>query len=178
VSPLERLPLPIHEGPLPAKVESFLADAEIRVRELVGRTGADRVVEFSPANYALVARALLALRAGRTPVGDRFLEWGSGLGIATCLAALAGFDARGVEIEAALVADARRIAADHTIDATFATESYRVAGSVPIDADLVYAYPWPAEENSVFGEFERRAPEGRLLLTFHGGGDLRLFSRS
>jgi hypothetical protein len=174
---LERLPLPIHEGPLPPRDEAFLADAAGDVHELVGRTGDGRVVEFQPGNYGLLARALRGIREEGVAAGDRFLEWGSGLGIATGVAALTGFSARGIEIEPGLVEDARRIAAEHAIDATFAVESYRVDDPVPIDADLVYAYPWPAEEKFVFAEFERRAPEGGLLLTFHGGGDLRLWRR-
>jgi len=158
----------------PSAEEAFLAAVAPRVREVLEWEGEARVVAFSPANNQLIAGALRRIREEGTWPGSRFLEWGSGLGIVTCLAAMQGFDARGVEIEADLVAIARRIATEHGIDARFEIGSYRVEGTEPIEADLVYAYPWPAEERFIFEEFERRAPEGCLLLTFHGGGDLRI----
>ena len=39
---------------------------------------------------------------------------------------------------------------------------------------MVYAYPWPAEEKVLDRVFLRFAPVGSLLVTFHGGLDLRI----
>lgn len=36
------------------------------------------------------------------------------------------------------------------------------------DFDVVYAYPWPGEEDVVFTVFDRYAALGAVLLTFHG----------
>jgi hypothetical protein len=46
----------------------------------------------------------------RLATGRRFIEWGSGLGVVTCLAEWAGFDAIGIEIEPRLVGMAEELA--------------------------------------------------------------------
>ncbi|MGD9636969.1 MAG: hypothetical protein AB7U97_27055, partial [Pirellulales bacterium] len=132
--------------------------------------------------------------------GGRFLEWGSGIGIVACLAAELGFDSIGIEIEEPLVQIAESIASDHDIDVEFACGSYVPHGAEPFidtagevtwlrtdrpdsyadldlepeDFDLIYAYPWPGEEQVIFDLFERCASVGALLLTFHSQDGLRL----
>ena len=39
---------------------------------------------------------------------------------------------------------------------------------------MIFAYPWPDEEQLIEALLERHAGEGALLLTNHGGQDLRL----
>ena len=110
------------------------------------------------------------------------------------------FDAVGIEIESPLVEIAESLAADHRIDVQFACGSYvphgaepyiDIAGEVtwlrtdrpscyddldlePEDFDVIFAYPWPGEENLIFDLFARCAATGSLLLTYHGQDGIRL----
>jgi predicted O-methyltransferase YrrM len=132
--------------------------------------------------------------------GERFLEWGSGIGVVTCLAAQIGFDAVGIEIEASLVEIARRLATDHDIDVEFACGSYVPAGAEPLvdtvgevtwlrtdrpdcyaeleldpeDFDVVFAFPWPGEEQVIFDLFASCAAVGTLLVSYHSQEGLRV----
>jgi hypothetical protein len=44
----------------------------------------------------------------------------------------------------------------------------------PDDFDVVFAYPWPGEEQVIFDLFADHAAVGALLLTYHGQEGLRL----
>jgi hypothetical protein len=145
---------------------------------------------FVPADYDLVLRTLLALRAP----GLRFLEWGSATGVITIMADLLGFEAYGIELDPELVDVARGLAARFGSGARFAAGSFVPAGyrwrprtgdartgtigeglsgyaelRHPLhDFDLVYAYPWDGEEPMMRDLLrDRGRPGARLLL--HGG---------
>lgn len=53
-------------------------------------------------------------------------------------------------------------------------DAYEEIGLDPDDFDLVFAYPWPGEEEVVFDLFAEFAAVGALLLTHHGEDGLRL----
>jgi hypothetical protein len=110
------------------------------------------------------------------------------------------FDAWGIEIEEELVDAARRLAADFDLPTEFACGSFipkggnafvkaadecawltRTAGGgheemglSPDDFDLIFAYPWPDEENLTATLFDRYAQRGAVLLTYHEVGGLRM----
>jgi len=122
---------------------------------------------FVPADYHRVLETLLELRGP----GLRFLEWGSATGVITITADLLGYEACGIEIDPALVAIARDLAARHGSNARFAEGSFLPAGyrwrpadrdarlgsigegrsgylelGHPLeDFDLVFGYPWEGE---------------------------------
>src|SRR2546423_1671474 len=77
-----------------------------------------------PAATLAAFGALQALAESALAPGGRFCEWGSGFGVVTCLAAMIGFDACGIEIEPDLVAAARRLAADFDLSAEFVCGSF------------------------------------------------------
>ena len=128
------------------------------------------------------------------PADSRMVEWGSGLGSVTCMADALGFQACGIEIEPALVEVSRQIAAKHQSGATFVQGSYipdsarsrqtrrdeliLPDGRDVADAELIYCFPWPAEEPVVEWLFDRFARPQTLLLTYHGGGKFRLRRRA
>jgi hypothetical protein len=140
------------------------------------------------------------LAAGDVAPGDRFCEWGSGFGVVACLAAMLDFDTYGIEIESDLVDAAQQLADDFGVPVEFICSSFIPAGSEacfdagnafawlttddggtpeqlgvgPDDFDVIFAYPWPDEEEVIGGLFERHAAQGAVLLTYHGGDDLRL----
>ena len=141
---------------------------------------------FVPADYDLVRDALAPLRAP----GRRFLEWGSATGVITIMADLMGFEACGIELDAALVRVARDLAARSGSGAQFATGSfipmgwewrprsgdartstishgpsgYLELGRSLDDFDVVYAYPWSGEEPLLLDLFRCHGDRDALLL--------------
>ena len=189
---LDIVPLDWQPQTPPERVQSLIEAAGERAERFL--SGKQRLAEFVLCNLWPVYGALRALADQGLAPGRRFCEWGSGGGGACCLAALLGFDAWGVEIQPALVAQARRLARDHRLAARFVCGSYkppdayrgvidpapvrRQLGFDPFAADLVFAYPWPAERRVVYELFAELAQEGALLLAFHGGVDLQLARKS
>lgn len=183
----------------PEDVAALMSDAGQRLQQFDADSQAS-IPAFVPSDFEQVRRALVWLQDSHLTTGRRFLEWGSGIGAVTCLAARAGFDAIGIEIEPALVALAESLAADHDIVAEFVCGSYVPSGAEPFidtasevswlrtdrpdcyaelgldpeDFDVIYAYPWPGEEQVIFDLFQGYAAVGTLLLTYHGQDGLRL----
>jgi hypothetical protein len=196
---LTEIEIELTDAPLPDAVAELLADAKIRLHEFDAKFQAS-IPAFVPSDFEPVYRALAWIQDTHLPTGRRFLEWGSGIGAVTCLAALAGFDAIGIEIEPPLVEIAESLAADHAVEAEFACGSYVPAGAEslvdvlgevtwlrtdgpdsyadlelePDDFDVIFAYPWPGEDRVIFDLFEHSAAVGALLLTYHSQDGLRL----
>jgi hypothetical protein len=197
--PLVDVELLISDEPLPTAVAELIADAQRRVEEFSDRHAAT-VPAFVPSDFELAYRGLVAIQSQRLATGRRFIEWGSGIGVITCLADRAGFDAVGIEIETQLVDIAEELAASHDIDVEFARGSFLPPGSEPRlempddvawlattgadgyeelemdpdEFDVVFAYPWPGEEGVIFDVFMDCAANGAMLLTYHGQEGLRL----
>lgn len=185
--------------PLPDDVVALVADATRRIEQFDNESQA-AIPAFVPSDFELTYQALDWLQGSHLTTGRRLLEWGSGMGVVTCLAAKVGFDAFGIEIEPVLVDIAEALAADHAVDVEFACGSYvpdaaeslvNTSGEVtwlrtdrpdcygdleldPEDFDVVFAYPWPGEEDVIFNLFRRTASTGALLLTYHSQDGLRL----
>lgn len=147
---------------------------------------------FVPSDCDAVRAALLPLRAP----GRRWLEWGSGAGTLTVMAALLGFDASGIELDAALVETARALAARHGAAARFAAGSFLPAGYVyrapdgdrrtgtlgtgPSgylelgraleDFDVVFGYPWDGEA-PLMRDLMRRYGRPDAVLLLHDAVD-------
>jgi SAM-dependent methyltransferase len=186
-------------APLPDAVAALLADAQQRIQKFDAAAPAS-IPAFVPSNFDQVYQALSWIDASHLSAGHRFLEWGSGIGVVACLAAQLGFDSIGIEIEPALVAIAESLADDHGVDVEFACGSYVPSGAEPFvdtagevtwlrtdrpdsyadldlepeDFDLIFAYPWPGEEQVIFDLFQECAAIGSLLLTYHSQDGLRL----
>lgn len=152
---------------------------------------------FVPTDYA-VARHLLA--SLRSP-GRRFLEWGSATGIITIMADMLGFDAYGIEIDAALVAMAHDAARRHRSAARFVTGSflpagyryrardgdsrtgtiadgpsgYLALGLALEDFDVVFGYPWAGEELVMLDVMQRYGRADALLLLYDSDNSLRVY---
>jgi len=194
--PLIDVPPPAQAGRPPRAVREFLREADQRIGPLLLR---GRVPAFVPCDFEAAYAALSGLAAATLARGPVFCEWGSGLGVVAGLADLLGFEASGIEAEALLVDQARRLAEDFGLGVEFAhgsfvppggetlvhaggqyawltTESddaYAELGLDPVDLDVVFAYPWPDEEAVTEDLFERYAGPGALLVTYHGGTEVR-----
>jgi hypothetical protein len=187
--------LPIDRSPLPADVQALVVEAERRIECFQHDS---RVPGFVPCDFSEAYRVLRAVTAAALP-GQLFCEWGSGFGVATCLAAMLDFEAWGIEIDGELVREARQLAHDFDLPAEFVRGSFIPRGSnVPVEGDgfawldteeddtqlemdlgpddfnLIFAYPWPDEERAVSGLFERHAMTGAVLLTYSSNGSMRL----
>jgi hypothetical protein len=168
----------------PDPVARLVEDARARTDALLAARDDERVPAFAASDGPLAWNVLTRIREDGLASGPRFVEWGSGLGVMTGLAALAGFEARGIEIGPSLVAASRDLLRAHGIEARIEEGTYAPPGAFademtletfpPAEADVIYAYPWPAEEAVVSRVFLRYAPPEALLVTFHGGADLRV----
>jgi hypothetical protein len=181
---------------LPADVRALLREADRRIERF---QRACPVPAFVPSDYVRAYGALRAVAEADVAPGNLFCEWGSGFGVVTCLAALLGFDAYGIEIEGALVDAARQLAEDFGLPAEFVRGSFIPEGGEdwlgagdefawlttnaggtpeldlgPADFDVVFAFPWPDEEHVIPALFERHAAAGSVLVTYHEGADFRL----
>ncbi|MEX0612431.1 MAG: hypothetical protein WD738_14350 [Pirellulales bacterium] len=196
---LAEIKFDLPEVTLPANVIGLLAQAH-RLITTLEKESQPALAAFVPSDFELVYRALVSIQARRLATGRRFIEWGSGLGVVTCLAEWVGFDAVGIEVEPRLVNMAETLAADHRVDVEFVCGSFVPRGAEllldrlvdvawlsphgpdgyseleldPDDFDVVFAYPWPGEEQVVFDLFADYAAVGALLLTYHGQDGMRL----
>ncbi len=204
--PLTTLPLSQTPVPLPPAAEALVADAYARIAASRRADAADTspnyvpTPSFIPADYRVIYSALDQIHAQRLSANTRMCEWGSGLGVIAALCQQLGFDASGIESQPGLVAQARELAADHTLAVDFATGSYvpesveHLAdygddlatltvgiphgyddlGREPEDFGLIYAFPWPGEEPFMEQLFDHTAASGALLLTYRSTGDVVL----
>lgn len=179
---------------LPADVRAFLREADRRIDEFQRHA---HLPGFVPSDFVQAYALLSRLAEANLTRGNLFCEWGSGFGVVACLAAMLGFDAVGIEIEADLVDQAEKLADDFGVSVEFIRGSFIPCGSAvqevgtfcwltteedrtaeelglgPDDFDVIFAYPWPDEEGVTEAIFERHARKGALLATYHGG-DFRL----
>jgi hypothetical protein len=187
---LSELSLARDQAPLPGGVRSLLREADRRIGRFLIR---GRIPAFVPSDYEGAFRVLRGLIESPDIRGTQFCEWGSGFGAVTCLAEEAGFDACGIEAEAELVDQARRLAEDFGLAADFAHGSYIPPGAEDdvyaggvyswlttdsdhayqelgldvADLDVIFAYPWPDEEALTAELFDRYAGPGAVLVTYH-----------
>jgi hypothetical protein len=191
--------LTLEVGEPPPSADAIIASGQAMIARLEDESRAS-IPAFVPSDFSAVFRALEAIESHQLAAGRRFIEWGSGVGVVTCLASIVGFDAVGIEIEPSLVELARRLAAEFSVDVEFSCGSFvpddvdpsaDLSGDVnwlsttgPAgyddlgldidDFDVVFAYPWPGEEQVIFDLFTDTAAVGALLLTFHGLEGVRL----
>lgn len=195
--PLIDVNLPACQAAIPADVRTLLLEAERRIEQFQRSA---RVPAFVPSDFERVYQTLKTVETTALAPGRRVCEWGSGFGVVATLAAMLGFEAYGIEIEAELVDAARRLAHDFELPAEFICGSfipnggehlvdagttfswltpdsgtaYDEIGLDPDDFDIVFAYPWPDEEDVIWTLFERYASTGAVLITYHGSDDIRV----
>jgi hypothetical protein len=181
----------------PSDVRALLDEAERRIERFQRDC---RVPAFVPSDFAGAYGVLRALADSGAAPGSLFCEWGSGFGVVACLAAMLDFDAHGIEIDAGLVEEARRLAADFGLPVEFVCGSFIPAGAErsvggddrfawlttraagaeeeadlgPADFDVVFAFPWPDEEEVIPTLFHRHAAAGAVLVTYHEAQDFRV----
>ncbi len=200
---LVQLNLPDALPPASPEVARFIVEGQLRIDSFVESRLAEPIHSFVPSDFSLVYGALRHVADGHLAGGPLFCEWGSGAGVVTCLAAMAGFDACGIEFEPDLVELSEQLARDYNLKANFCRGNFvphggqkiaeqvsefewlAVGGPDPYgqmdleidDFDMVFAYPWPGEERVIERLFGRFASNGALLLTYNGVEGTRLFRK-
>ncbi len=190
-------------GPLPVKVARFIAEANARIDRFHATRSKRPLHGFVPSDFEQAWRTLDAIVRAKLPSGKNFCEWGCGFAAVAGLARLCGFEAAGIEIERDLIAEARQLTADFALDVALAHGSFvppdagelaacneefswiieggpdghAVLRRDPDDFDVVFAYPWPGEEEVIDRLFEKFAASDALLVTFHGKDGLRVLRK-
>ncbi|MFV2008060.1 MAG: hypothetical protein ACC667_11475, partial [Longimicrobiales bacterium] len=152
---------------------------------------------FVAAEYEDVLAALISVREP----GRRFLEWGSATGVITIMADLLGFEAYGIELDADLVVEARRLADAWGSGARFAsgsllptgyrfrgphegdrlgtigegTSGYLELGHPLDDFDVVYGFPWSGEEALMLDLMKCYGRSDALLLLNTGDHGMTMY---
>lgn len=204
--PLEELQIELSTGPLPDDIAHFLAVADKHCDAIFESGANKKMPAFVPADYERIYRAIDAVQREGSILGNRFVEWGSGLGTATCLAALLGFEAIGIEIQAELVKRAKVLADEFDLSPEFLEMSYLPEGydfqntqgarelSMPSRArrhgamyedveweleevDLFYIYPWPGEQEAALQLFDAVASDGAYLICYYGEGEVCIYTK-
>lgn len=120
--------------PVPAeldeKVQALIDAADRRFDAFYAQKLNKRYPRYIASEPAQVYAALKWVTGqGLTP-GCEFIEWGSGFGIATSMAALLGYEATGIELRNGLVEIARELAGSQSIKADFICSSYIPEGYI------------------------------------------------
>jgi hypothetical protein len=121
---IEELDLDFSPTELPEEVSRLIQASEQRWDQLFARYRNRRFPRFLPSDSALVFAALDYVTKHDLALGRVFCEWGSGLGTATCLAALLGYEAYGIEIESELAELSREMAHELAIAVEILCTSY------------------------------------------------------
>jgi SAM-dependent methyltransferase len=201
---LRRVEIPHAQLDLP--VETVFHERIVQAKSLIeqfhDRWTRDSIEQFVPADYDLVYRSLRAIVRYEPLIGNRFLEWGCGFGVVTAFAYELGLDAIGVEAESTLLEQAKRLLAQWQVPAQLEWGNFVPAGgellvddpnvpslSHPVpnvygklgleidDFAVIYAYPWPGEDDFFESLFARYAAKGAYLIQFRGPNDVRVLQK-
>ena len=201
---LERIEVPssVDRRPVPAEVRLWISGATRRIEAFQDRWDRPQIEQFVAADYELVYQTLGWLLETVPLSGRRFLEWGSGFSVVCALAASLDLDAIGIEAEPDLLAEGRRTITNWGVDVELVHGNFLPPGAesladdptlpslghrVPcgyetlgLDLDdfaIVYAYPWPGEDDFHELVFHRYALAGEILMLFRGPNDVAVWRK-
>jgi hypothetical protein len=202
---LERIELPssVADLAVPAEIRDRIEMARLRIQTFQDNWDRVQIEQFVAADYFHLYQSLDWINQNQIKIGQRFLEWGCGFAVVSAIADYLGFDAIGIEAESDLLSEGRRTVADWESRAELIHGNFLPPGAeslsddptlpslghpVPcgysqLDLDLddfaiVYAYPWPGEDDFHETVFDRYAASGALLVLFCGPNDIRLWRRT
>jgi len=118
----------------------------------------DQAPRFVPSVPERVFAVLEEVTRRKLPPTQVFCEWGSGFGTATCLAALLGYEAYGLEIDEELVRLSRALARRLGIRVTMLCTSFLPAGYAASAGGASAALVTPASVSTHHDTTETRAP--------------------
>lgn len=174
-------------APLTGAVRHLVEAADKRFDAFYAQQLNKRYPRYIASEPAQAYAALKWVTDRGLPPGERFIEWGSGFGVATGMAALLGYEASGIELRAGLVAIARELLASQSIEADFLCTSYIPDGYIEYEtasgSDLVPddSFGRHLEDGPVYqdGELEIDISEVDLFYAYPWPGEqemmLKLF---
>ncbi|MGB0745254.1 MAG: hypothetical protein ACPGSB_12080 [Opitutales bacterium] len=112
------------EAELSSQVQALVDASEERFDTFIANALNKRYPRYIASEPRQVYAALQWVTEKSHVQGNRFVEWGSGFGIATGMAALLGYEASGVELRSGLVEIARELLQSRKIKADFLCTSY------------------------------------------------------
>lgn len=130
----EQIPYTVEAYQLPNDAKAFIDEADRRCDAFYDQQLNKRFPRYVPSEPAQVYAALRHVTDQGLPLGDTFVEWGSGFGVGTGLAAILNYQAYGIEIEETLVDKAESLLADQGLEAEFLPISYIPDGFISYDA--------------------------------------------
>ena len=119
---------------LAPRARALIEASEARFEDFYAKQLNKRYPRYIASDPPQVDAALRWLAEQNLVMGDRFLEWGSGFGLATGLASLRGYEACGIELRQGLVEIARDLMAGQGIEAEFLCTSYIPEGYIAFDS--------------------------------------------
>ena len=198
-----QIPSSVDTTPIPEEMATRIKSALGEIETFQDRWDCPQIEQFVAADYPLVYQCLNWTLQSQPLLGQRFLEWGSGFSIVSAIAAEIGLNAFGIEAEPDLLAMGRKTiqtwnvsvelvegnflppgAAELSDDPMLPSLSHNVADAyekIGLDLDdfaLVYAYPWPGEDDFHEFVFDRYAASGALLMRFCGPNEVRLWRKT
>ncbi len=202
---LKRIEIPsaVDERPLPGTIEHWISEARRRIEAFQDRWDRPQIEQFVAADYPLVYQSLDWTLSTQPMLGRRLVEWGCGFAVVSVMAASLNLDVIGIEAEQELLDHGRetvaRCGADVELvhgnflppgaerladDPTLPSIGHPVAcayDQIGLDLDdfaIVYAYPWPGEDDFHERVFDRYGAVGALLMLFCGPNDVRLWRKT
>lgn len=202
---LNRISVPssVDQIAIPAAIQSRIAHAKRRIEAFQDRWDRPQIEQFVAADYELVFQTLSWTLDSQPTIGRRFLEWGCGFAVVSAFAASLGLDVIGIEAEQDLLVEGRKtvlqwdapvelihgnflpsgaesLAEDPTLPSLghTAVDGYEQTGLDLDDFAIVYAYPWPGEDDFHEAVFDRYSIRGALLMLFCGPNDVRLWRKT
>jgi hypothetical protein len=202
------LPNSVVDLDVPDAVRDQIELARLRIQTFQDRWDREQIEQFVAADYYHVCQTLRWVDDTQLLIGKRFLEWGCGFAIVCAIADSLGFDAIGIEAEADLLAEGQETIAQWRTDrgksnAELIHGNFLPPGAesladdptlpslghpVPcayaelgLDLDdfaVVYAYPWPGEDDFHEAVFDRYAAKGAMLILFCGPNEIRLWRKT
>ena len=118
---------------VPEPFASLIQDADDRWDKFWAQKLNKRYPRYVASEPAQVYAALKHVRDEGLALGERFIEWGSGFGVASSLASLLRFEATGIELEDGLVEIAESLAEKHQTGAKFIATTYIPEGYISYD---------------------------------------------
>jgi hypothetical protein len=196
------VPSEIDQSAIPPDLERQIAASLQRIEAFQDRWDQPQIEQFVAADFRHLYQTLLWINKTQPLIGNRFVEWGCGFAVVASIASQLGFDSIGIESESDLLLEARQtlIQWDATVELVCgnflpdgaesladdpmlpslghaAPSAYQQLGLDLDDFSLVYAYPWPGEDDFHEAVFDRYAAAGAMLLLFCGPNDVRLWRK-
>lgn len=121
---INQIPLHLDGIEMPPDVANFVEIADRTMDDYDDAHEYKKRPNFVHCDPILFHAAIAYVTKQDLPLGRVFCEWGSGFGMSTCIAALLGYEAYGIEIDPDVVAYSRKLAQQQNINATILETSY------------------------------------------------------